>query len=125
MSSREVKFRAYYRREEEKTVHDKPYAEWSPSNPHCNLAYVLRDSDYWTVQYTGITDCKGVEIYEGDIIEHGNGDRFSVEDITPIRKETYYDYEHYDDFLSMSDVDYEVIGNIYENSELLDPLQSK
>lgn len=79
--------------------------------------YILR-------QYTGLKDKNGKEIHEGDIIEHC-GERYIVPSFIPLNR--MYEAEnvksHYDgsdDWMSMSDVDWEIIGNIYENPEFLE-----
>lgn len=79
----------------------------------------LDDEDYIVGQYTGLKDNNGTEIYEGDIIwdahneEHGkvtfDEGAFCVEWETHI--------EHLNEVVS--DYYAEVIGNIYENPELL------
>ena len=75
------------------------------------------------MQYTGLKDINGVEIYEGDILFH------------PLqgRRRVYYPYSERVASYGLRDIDsgfgstlqdshavWEVIGNIYENKDLLE-----
>lgn len=76
-------------------------------------------------QFTGLVDKQGVEIYEGDIITAGSGlnDKFKVEyKINSfIFRIAYYKYTRYLLYLEKWQYsELEVIGNIYENPELLE-----
>ncbi len=84
--------------------------------------------DIKLMQFTGLTDKNGKEIYEGDIVQRGV-DHDNPSDIkwTPWAVGEQYDDGigsfHHDTtelerFIGRGDV-YEVIGNIYENPDLL------
>ena len=93
--------------------HDTPYKEIELAD----------EGRYELMQYTGMKDVKGVEIYEGDILFH------------PLqgRRRVYYPYSERVASYGLRDIDsgfgstlqdshavWEVIGNIYENKDLLE-----
>ncbi len=130
--NREIKFRAWH------TVEKKIVKRVTTIDPP-KKSYIL-------MQYTGLKDKKGKDIYEGDII------MYEIDDYLPPNNKTYCVVkigEYQDDYLNDwyygvyeetvkdtitetdSDVgkikpfavgydDMEVVGNIYENPELLE-----
>lgn len=126
---RQLKFRFYDKLEEE-MVH---------SNESC-LAEFFDDYDNSMpnaeiMQFTGLLDKQGAEIYERDIVnlyfeEEYSNDCVLVESLTTKTVKVKLDYQgvygeeidstwyYFPDLIS-NDVEIEVIGNIYENKYLL------
>ena len=80
-------------------------------------------------QYTGLTDKNGKKIFEGDIVKHYNNsdDGFDVgmlywdETFSQWKRTSIGNFHHRSFTYSMSrSCDYEVIGNIHDNPELLE-----
>lgn len=82
----------------------------------------LHSSDrYIFMQYTGLKDKNGQEVYECDILKSGNKIySISYKDLLWYMGGVRQGDSEEDTFAMSSDVTYaEVIGNIYENPELL------
>ena len=114
---REIKFRAY----QPEAKGDLKWWSWQELR-ESDLNTIFRHPErYHLMQYTGLKDKNGVEIYEGDIVRNELYEVFLVQYwgehwfgyVLVQTDETWcghlYEYD-----------EYEVIGNIYDNPEMLE-----
>ena len=80
---------------------------------YCTVEHCQVDA-HTVGQYTGLTDKNGKKIFEGDIVESPNGTRGVVE---WQNLECAFLVNIGDDWQTMDDCPYEVVGNKYDNKE--------
>ena len=111
------KFRAWDKRNKE-MIKDVVSIHFNTEMIATSNLYFYPFKDIELMQSTGLMDKNGVEIYEGDILERKNNKRtFAKGAVEFIQREACWgvDIFYLKDLYRTS----EVIGNIYENPELL------
>lgn len=132
---REIEFRAWHKKY--KYIERVADISFNRGVVNLNGADISKIEDVELMQYTGLKDKNGVKIFEGDIVNNGESGNLIVlwsdkyQSFIINEKTGYVFNEEIDDRLCDCDdieeyepfeykcVSYEVIGNIYENPELL------
>ena len=81
------------------------------------------------MQYTGITDVNGKEIYDGDILRCFNGSQDKVGTVVQVYYDDtytgYYPFNRDEVGFNTNSNSIEVIGNIYEHKHLLEEYKNE
>lgn len=116
---REIKFRAWDKHEKKMILDIQECQRMYSDYGLCLIDYLEGEKFYEVMQYTGLKDKNGKEIYDGDLLKwYGR--------ISPVKYEgSSFGYNPFGgpDKVLISyckEPDIEIVGNIYENPELID-----
>ncbi len=121
--TREIKFRAW-NKDSKHFVHRNNYHHMTLNLDGTPYDLQTGSGNFELMQFTGLKDSKGKEIWEGDIVKHSHHSRPQTVFYSEIDARYKIGWQgHRTQFDKQSDAFYseimEVIGNIYENKELL------
>ena len=116
---REIKFR-FFDTQHKMMLNDLDVADLT-------INQSLKDDDDWKImQFTGLKDRNGIEIYEGDILHFINCFMDVNENVEVIFENAMFKFVTKTEkfvFGRSENYSLEVIGNIYENKELLQKMK--
>lgn len=116
--NREIKFRSF---DDGKIIYEKNIQHLTMED---NM--ILRLAKFWSnvrndsiiMQFTGVKDANGVDIYEGDIMQHANP--FDIPFLVNWSDDNAgFVFNYGSTTYNINDKSFTVIGNIYQNPELL------
>lgn len=130
---RELKFRAwsdkYGMHKVGCLVIEKGYCDFEPEDRSVIGVSMPHQSFFTIEQYTGLKDENGKEIYEGDLIKEViYGRKFVIWEVRYCQDDCCFELHrirgaYFGDSLLGGDSQYEVIGNIHENKDLLEYIE--
>ena len=118
---REIKFRAWYEKFNEMYI--VKGIDFQSEMAYFDKYNYRSIYDIELMQYTGLKDKNGKEIYEGDILSDGNIKKPHkvVFENGSFRAEFKGDFDEYSfDLIDVVAQGCEIVGNIYENPELME-----
>lgn len=110
---KEIKFRCWY----DNKMHKVEDISFKHKTINLFAADIINFRDGILMQYTGLEDKNGIEIYDGDILRIDDEYWLVQYDIEDAMFTLYYD-NVIENFSNMNSKWFEIIGNIYENPEL-------
>lgn len=102
----------------------KKMASWEDAIKNCDRLSLLNMPGWIALQYTGLKDNNGKEICQGDILGYKNK-RYAITLIKAVVWNKNKCGFNIRCTLNNKDVFREILGNIYENPELLNGLSGK